>query len=139
MTDSKVRSYTELSQIPDFRGRYRYLRLSAPVGLETFGSRRYLNQRFYRSWEWRRIRNHVLARDGGRDLGIAGYEIYDTAYIHHMNPMTEKQVVHGDENILNPEFLITVTLATHNAIHYGDESRLIRLPVTRMPGDTTLW
>jgi hypothetical protein len=140
MTDGKIRCYTELSQIRDFNGRYRYLRLSGPVGIETFGSKRYLNQRFYRSFEWRHIRNRVIARDGGRDLGIEGHEIYEeTVHIHHMNPVTERQIVHRDATLLDPEFLITVTLATHNAIHYGDESRLVRLPVIRKPGDTTLW
>jgi hypothetical protein len=134
-----IRRYSELIRIPDFTGRYDYLRLQGSVGDETFGYDRWINQRFYTSREWRRARLAVIARDGGCDLGIRGHEIYDQVFVHHMNPMTEEQIVHGDEVIFNPEFLITVSPTTHNAIHFGDERLLIRMPVARHPGDTALW
>lgn len=105
----------------------------------TFGSDRYINQRFYTSREWRQLRNHVIARDLGCDLGIEGYEIFDKIIIHHMNPMSVDNVVNSDPRNLDPEFLITVTHQTHNAIHYGDETRLVRSFTERKPGDTSLW
>lgn len=98
-----------------------------------------MNQQFYRSREWKHIRQHVIARDEGCDLGVDGYEIYDRIYIHHMNPMTVEDVEHGNEDILNPEFLISTTHKTHNAIHYGDETLLPKTLVERQPGDTKLW
>lgn len=136
---TKVRSYTELSHIPDFRERYRYLRLSSPIGVVTFGWDRILNQRFYTSAEWRHVRTAVIARDYGRDLGLEGFEIYDRVEVHHMNPMTIDEVVHREEQILDPEYLITVSQRTHNAIHFGDESTLAQPLVVRRPGDTKLW
>jgi len=135
----RIRCYTELSQISDFEGRYEYLRLNGSVGAATFGFDRYLNQRFYRSREWQIIRNEVIARDDGCDLGIKGREIFYRPYVHHMNPMTEEEIVHGESSILSPEVLITVTHRTHNAIHFGDKSLLARLPAPRRPGDTKLW
>jgi hypothetical protein len=134
-----MRSYTELSQIHDFYGRYRYLRLNASIGIETFGFDRWLNQRFYTSAEWRSVRNHVIARDRGCDLGIDGYEIYDGVAIHHMNPITADQVIHRNRDILDPEYLISVSLQTHNAIHFGDERSLREPLIVRQPGDTKLW
>jgi hypothetical protein len=119
--------------------RYKYLALHGEVGRATFGFDRYLNQQFYTSRQWRDIRNHVIARDLGRDLGIEGYEIHNRIYIHHMNPMTVEDITSGDPRILDPEFLISVTHRTHNAIHYGDEGLLPKPPVQRRPGDTTLW
>lgn len=136
---TKIRSYSELRRINDYEERYKYLRIRADVGTSTFGFERYLNQRFYTSAQWRNVRTHVIARDNGCDLGIAGYEIYDRAIIHHMNPMTVEAVTNGDESILDPEFLICVALMTHNAIHYGDENLLVKKPVARQPGDTKLW
>lgn len=136
---TRVRSYTELSHIPDFRERYRYLRLSSPIGVATFGWDRILNQRFYTSAEWRHVRTAVIARDYGRDLGLEGFEIYDRAEVHHMNPMTIDEVAHREEQILDPEYLITVSQRTHNAIHFGDESTLAQPLVVRRPGDTKLW
>lgn len=133
------RCYTELSQIHEFTGRYSYLRLNASVGVATFGSDRYLNQQFYTSALWKNTRNIVIDRDRGCDLGIDGYEIYDRIYIHHMNPITPDEILSGDDSLLDPEFLISVSQNTHNAIHYGDESLLVRLPVARRPGDTKLW
>lgn len=136
---TKLRCYTELSQIRDYRERYKYLRLRSNVGTSTFGFERYLNQKFYTSVQWRHVRNLVIARDNGCDLGIPDYEIHDKIIIHHMNPMTVEQVTEGDESILDPDFLISVSTVTHNAIHFGDESLLVRLPVARRPGDTKLW
>jgi len=136
---SRIKCYTELSQIREFTGRYNYLRLNASVGVATFGSDRYLNQQFYTSALWKSTRNIVIVRDNGCDLGIDGYEIYDRLYIHHMNPITPDEILAGDDSLLDPEFLISVSQNTHNAIHYGDESLLVRLPVARRPGDTKLW
>ena len=98
-----------------------------------------MNQRFYRSVEWRRVRNEVIARDEGCDLGVEGFEIFDRPYIHHMNPMMAEDLKHGNLDILNPEYLITVSMRTHNAIHYGDETLLPQVPIVRRPGDTKLW
>lgn len=134
-----TRTYSELARIPDFVGRYKYLKLRGAVGEATFGFDRWMNQDFYRSREWKRIRHHVIARDNGCDLGVEGYEIYDRIYIHHMNPMTSDDIIHGDEAILDPEFLISTTHLTHNAIHYGDERQLPRQLIERRPGDTKLW
>jgi hypothetical protein len=134
-----TRTYSELARIPDFVGRYQYLKLRGAVGEATFGFDRWMNQDFYRSREWKRIRHHVIARDNGCDLGVEGYEIYDRIYIHHMNPMTSDDIIHGDEAILDPEFLISTTHLTHNAIHYGDERQLPRQLIERRPGDTKLW
>lgn len=94
---------------------------------------------FYTSTQWRQVRNFVIARDNGCDLGVDGYEIYDRVVIHHMNPMSAKDITHGDPGILDPEFLITTSHRTHNAIHYGDERLLLRPLVERRPGDTKLW
>ena len=135
----RVRTYSELSRLTSFQDRYDYLRLNGAVGQDTFGFDRYLNQRFYRSTEWKHIRHEVIARDMGCDLGVEGHEINDRVYVHHMNPLTKDQVVHGDEGTIDPEYLISCTLNTHNAIHYGDPNSLVRLPPERRPGDTTLW
>jgi hypothetical protein len=136
---SRIRCYTELSQIHDLYGRYRYLRLNSGIGIATFGFDRWLNQKFYTSAEWRSVRNRVITRDRGCDLGIDGQEIYDRIAIHHMNPITANQVIHRDEDIFDPEYLITVSHRTHNAIHFGDESSLREPLVVRRPGDTKLW
>lgn len=134
-----IRSYTDLQFIDSFEERYRYLALRGTVGDSTFGFDRYINQQFYTSAQWRQLRNHVIVRDNGCDLGIEGYEIHNRVIVHHMNPMTASDISHGDERILNPEFLITTTQRTHNAIHYGDEKLLPRPPVQRKRGDTRLW
>lgn len=136
---STIRTFTQLNRIDDFEERYRYLRLRGQVGESTFGHDRYLNQLFYSSREWKQARNHVIARDQGCDLAMPGFEIFDRIYIHHMNPMTVDQIEHGDEAIFNPEFLISTTHKTHNAIHYGDESLLPRPFIERRNGDTKLW
>lgn len=135
----RTRSYSELRQIDDFEDRYEYLAIHGEVGVSTFGFDRYLNQRFYRSTEWRHVRSHIIARDQGCDLGVIGYEIHDRIYIHHMNPMISKEIEAGDESIIDPEFLISTTHRTHNAIHYGDKNLLPKLLVERRPGDTKLW
>lgn len=135
----KIRTYTELSHIRSYEERFKYLQIHSSVGTSTFGFERYLNQRFYTSAQWRHARNLVIARDRGCDLGVEGYGIYDRATIHHMNPMAVESVIKGDECILDPEFLICTAFMTHNAIHYGDESLLIKSPVVRKPGDTKLW
>ena len=134
-----IRTYSELSRFRSFKDRFRYLSLGGAVGIETFGFDRYLNQRFYTSWEWKRIRDYVISRDLGCDLGVDGYEIHDKILVHHMNPISESDITHGNEDILNPEFLITTTHRTHNAINYGDE-RLINITGDdRYPGDSKLW
>lgn len=134
-----IRTYSELSRISDFEERFRYLALHGSVGHSTFGYDRYMNQKFYTSRQWRMLRHEVIVRDGGNDLGVEGYEIHDKIIIHHMNPMGVGDIVHGDESILDPEFLITTTHRTHNAIHYGDERLLPRPLAARGPGDTKLW
>ena len=133
-----MRSYTELSKLTTFEERYEYLKLAANVGIETFGEERYLNQIFYKSPEWKRIRNYVIARDEGCDLGIPGFTIYKKALVHHMNPLTKEEILDRADEILNPEYLITVSHSTHNAIHYGLDNVPIG-PVVRVPGDTRLW
>lgn len=135
-----IRSYSELRQLESFEARFDYLKLGGSVGRPTFGFDRYINQRFYTSSEWKRIREHVIARDLGMDLGVEGHDIHDRIIIHHMNPMVPDDIVHEDSSILDPEFLITTRHLTHNAIHYGSDVRLI-LPETteRSLGDTKLW
>lgn len=136
---SQTRSYTQLVRYNTFEERYSYLRLRASVGASTFGFDRWVNQMFYRSAEWRQVRNHVIARDNGCDLGCDGYVIYDRVLIHHMNPMTIDDIEAGDPAIIDPEYLISVTHRTHNAIHYGDHNQLAKPPVVRRAGDTKLW
>lgn len=134
-----TKTYAELSRLHKFKDRYNYLRLQGRVGEATFGFDRWLNQRFYRSHEWKRIRDFVIVRDQSCDLGVLGYEIHSGLLIHHMNPVSREDIQHGGEWLVDPEFLITTSLRTHNAIHYGDESLLPRGPVVRKLGDTTLW
>ena len=134
-----IRTYEELLKFSKFEDRFRYLALRGSVGRSTFGFDRYLNQQFYSSREWKRMRDYVITRDEGCDLGVPGYEIHDRIYIHHMNPMVVDDLVHGDDSILDPDFLISTTHRTHNAIHYGDERQLPRSFAPRAPGDTKLW
>ena len=133
------RTYRELRRIEGFEERFRYLSLSGRVGRSTFGFDRYLNQRFYTSREWKDLRHHVIVRDNGCDLGVEGYEIHGKLLIHHMNPVTVQDLAQDAAVALNPDFLITTTHRTHNAIHYGDESLLPRKHVPRERGDTKLW
>ena len=135
-----TRTYSELRQLETFADRFEYLKLGGSVGRPTFGFDRYLNQRFYTSSEWKKVREHVIARDLGLDLGIEGHDIHDKIIIHHMNPMVPDDIVHEDMSILDPEFLITTCHRTHNAIHYGSDVNLIPPEVTeRSLGDTKLW
>ena len=133
------RTYTELSRLPTFEERYRYLRLTGQVGKETFGFDRYLNQNFYRSQRWKRIRDEVILRDNGCDLGVEGYEIYGRIIIHHMNPITLEDIERETSYLLDPEFLICTVHRTHNAIHYGDENLLSTAPIERTKYDTCPW
>ena len=136
---TKIRSYRELRRLKTFLDRFEYLSLKGNVGESTFGFDRWINQRFYRSNEWKRVRNYVIVRDNGCDLGIEGHEIHTNLLVHHMNPVSLDDIRHGEEWILDPNYLITTSLATHNAIHYGDEKLLPKGPIVRQPGDTKLW
>lgn len=134
-----IKTYSELIALPTFEERFEYLKLSGSVGEETFGFDRYINQNFYRSLEWKRIRNQVILRDNGCDLGVDGYNIVGRIYIHHMNPITTRDIRDVTEYLLNPEFLISTTHDTHNAIHYGDKELIAKLPVERTKNDTCPW
>ena len=139
-----IRTYSELITLPTFIERYQYLRLDGKVGEATFGFDRYLNQKFYKSDEWLRIRDYVILRDTGsndycQDLGVDGYDIRGRILIHHMNPISKEDILRRSDFLLNPEYLICVTDSTHNAIHYGDESLLITAPVERYKNDTCPW
>lgn len=123
-----------------FEDRFKYLALNGRVGQDTFGYERYLNQMVYKNYKWRALRDQIIIRDNGCDLGLEGYDIYDKIYIHHMNPITAEDIENNSEFMWNPEFLICVSFSTHNAIHYGDESYLTRNQVIeRKAGDTKLW
>lgn len=135
----RTRSYSEMRRFLTLEERFEYLKLSSSVGRSTFGFDRYINQRFYTSRQWRLVRQQVIVRDLGCDLGVEGYEIHDKIIIHHMNPMTVEDIEDGVVDVLNPEFLVTTSLLTHNAIHYGDRSLLPQAPVERRRGDTKLW
>lgn len=133
------RSYSELRQLSTFQERYDYLKLNGRVGAETFGYNRYVNQRFYRSTEWKHIRDQIIIRDNGCDLGVEGYDLHSRIYIHHLNPMTVDDIDQGRQMILDPDNLICVSFDTHQAIHFGDESLLPQLPIERISGDTCPW
>lgn len=139
--NSNFRCYSELITLPTFDQRFDYLKLNGRVGDETFGFDRYLNQKFYRLPEWKRVRREVILRDNGCDLGIDGREIPPGAriYVHHMNPMAINDITNKLDWILDPEFLISTMEITHKAIHYGDKSLLYSEPIERRPGDTVLW
>ena len=134
-----IRSYSEMLRCHSFEDRFNYLKLGGRVGRETFGYDRYLNQKFYTSREWKQTRDHIIARDEGCDLAVPGYEIYDKILIHHMNPITEDDIRHGNENIFDERYLICVSQSTHNAIHYGTSNAPRQPPPERYPGDTKLW
>ena len=134
-----IRNFTELRKLKTFLERYEYLRLSGIIGESTFGFDRYLNQMLYTSNRWRKIRDEVIIRDESCDLGIKDYEIHGRLIIHHMNPLTLEQIEQGSDIVFDPEFLISTSHNTHNAIHFGDKSLLPSLPVERSPGDTSLW
>ena len=135
-----IRTYTELSKLSTFKERYQYLRLGGRVGKETFGFDRWINQFFYqRSREWKRVRDHIIVRDNGCDLGVRGYEIHGKIIVHHLNPISMEDFEKESEFLLEPEFLICTTHNTHNAIHYGDENLLITGPIIRTQNDTCPW
>ena len=138
-TTTNIRTYSELCQLSTFEERFDYLRLDGVVGKDTFGFDRYLNQQFYRSSEWKRIRNQVIVRDNGCDLGIDEYEIHGRILIHHMNPISIEDLQHMSDFLMNPEYLICVSHRTHNAIHYGDESLIVSAPIERSQNDTCPW
>lgn len=135
-----MKTYSELISLQSFEDRFNYLRLNGQVGRETFGFDRIYNQMFYRSREWKDIRNYVITRDLGCDLGIQDREIQGRIMVHHMNPISLEDIQHSSDYLLNPEFLITVSPKTHDAIHYSDESILLpSMVIERKPGDTKLW
>ena len=134
-----IRTYSELITMPSFEERYRYLKLDGVVGEETLGFDRYLNQLFYSSKEWKTIRNFVITRDNGCDLGMEGHDIYGKILVHHMNPISKDDILGRSEYLLDPEFLISTIKNTHDAIHYGDESLLITAPIQRSKNDTCPW
>ena len=134
-----IKTYSELIQLPTFEERFQYLKLSGAVGKETFGFDRYLNQNFYRSAAWKRIRDQVIVRDNGCDLGIDDRIIYEKILIHHMNPINDRDILDLTDMLLNPEYLICVSHLTHNAIHYSDESLLPSEPIVRFKNDTCPW
>jgi hypothetical protein len=136
---SKLKTYSELIRRTSFEERYDYLRIGGAIGIATFGSSRYLNQSFYTSYQWRRIRDEVILRDNGCDLGMSGYQIFDKVVIHHMNPVTEDDLYEMSPFLIDPEFLICVSPRTHNAIHYGDAQLLPALPIVRSRNDTSPW
>jgi hypothetical protein len=134
-----IRMYSELRRLETFEERFHYLELKGILGVRTFGWDRWFNQRFYRSSEWKNARDEVIIRDNGCDLGIPGYEIHHGLIVHHMNPLSLDDLKHGEDWVIDPRYLITTSLQTHNAIHYGDETLLPRGPIERKRGDTTLW
>lgn len=140
MSQKIIRTYSELIQLPTFKERFEYLKLDGVIGEETFGFDRYLNQMFYKTKEWASIRNYVITRDNGCDLAMPGHEIIGSKIlIHHMNPITEKDILNRSEFLLDPEYLISTILNTHNAVHYGTSELLYKDPVVRSKNDTCPW
>ena len=134
-----IKTYSEMAQFTTFKDRFNYLKLDGEVGKDTFGFDRYLNQIFYRSQRWKKVRDSVIIRDNGCDLGVEGYEISGRIIIHHMNPITIEDIQRDSEFLLDPEYLICTIHRTHNAIHYGDSSLLIKAPIERRKNDTCPW
>lgn len=139
MTMMITKCYSELKTLTTFFDRFKYLELGGKTFDETFGSYRYLKQKFYLSPAWLRARDIVIARDYGCDLGIEGRDIYDCAVVHHMNPIEVNDILKFNPEIINPEYLITTSDLTHKAIHYSDEKILVTENNIRRPGDTRLW
>lgn len=134
-----IKRYSEIIRLKSFEEKFEYLKLDGQVGKSTFGFDRYLNQQFYRSKEWKQLRNYIIVRDDGCDLGADGYEIYGKIYIHHMNPVTINDLINNADYIMDPEFLISCSFDTHNAIHYGNFDLVNMSFVERSPNDTCLW
>ena len=140
MNPKNIKTYSELIKLPTFEERYEYLKIGGTVGEETFGFDRYLNQVFYKSKEWLTVRDYVISRDNGCDLGIPGREIRSNKImVHHINPITKEDILYRSDILLNPEYLITTVKNTHDAIHYGDSSLLYQDPVERSKNDTCPW
>ena len=139
LVNTMIKTYRELRRRETLEERFQYLSLGGRVGYSIFGFERWMNQKFYTSKQWRDIRNVIIARDNGCDLGIEGHEIHDRVLIHHMNPITPEDLRKGLGHVLDPEFLICVRHSTHNAIHYGDAKLLPRQVIQRTAGDTKLW
>lgn len=139
MTTTNIRTYSEMIALPTFEERYRYLRLGGRVGEDTFGFDRWINQIFYKDPEWRAIRDEVIVRDNGCDLAIPGREINGIILVHHMNPINKQDILERSKFLLDPEYLICTVKRTHDAIHYGDESLLLKLPIERTKNDTCPW
>lgn len=136
---TNLKTYSELSKLNTFEERYRYLQLKGSVGKETFGFDRYMNQIFYNSKEWKDIRDLVIVRDTGCDLGMKDRMIYGKIFIHHMNPISQNDIEKRSSLLLDPEYLICTSHNTHNAIHYGDDTLLVKAPVERSKNDTCPW
>lgn len=139
VTTMSIRTYSELITLPTFEERFKYLQLNGQVGESTFGFDRYMNQVFYRSQKWKSIRDFVIIRDCGCDLGVEGYDIHGKIIIHHMNPLSTRDIETESDFLLNPDYLICTTHNTHNAIHYGDENLLVTAPIERTKNDTCPW
>ena len=134
-----MRTYSGMILESNFLNRFNYLKLSGSTGIETFGFNRYVNQEFYKSRDWKQVRHLVIARDEGCDLGIIDRPIHEKILVHHIDPITEDDILYGSAKLLDPDNLVTTTLDTHNAIHYGDSKLLVQDYVPRTPGDTNLW
>lgn len=134
-----IRSYSELKRLPTLKERFDYLSMKKGIGIETFGFDRWINQEFYQSYEWKKFRRDIIARDNGNDMGLEGYPIKGIIVIHHMNPLTEDDIVHSTDALFDPENVISVSDKTHNAIHYGDFRLLPQPLIERKPNDTIPW
>lgn len=133
------RTYSELSKLKTIEERYNYLKLGGTVGEETFGFDRWLNQMLYKDPKWKAVRDEVIIRDNGCDLGVEGYDIGGRVYVHHMNPVTVEDILYNFDGLVNPEYLISTSKRTHNAIHYGDQKLLPQDPIIRTKNDTCPW
>ena len=134
-----IKTYSELIRFKTLEERYRYLRIGGRVGEETFGFDRWMNQVFYKDPRWRDIRDEVITRDNGCDLGLEGYDMHGKIFVHHMNPVTKDDILYNFDSLLNPEFLISTSKRTHDAIHYGNEDLLPQSPIVRTRNDTCPW
>ena len=140
MNQKSIRTYSELVKLNSFEERYKYLKLEGKVGEDTFGFDRYLNQIFYKTDEWKSVRDYVISRDNGCDLGMSDREIkFGKILVHHMNPITKEDILNRSDMLLNPEYLITTTKNTHDAIHYGSDDLLYQDPIERYENDTCPW
>lgn len=134
-----IKCYSELITLPTFIERYRYLKIGGRVGAATFGHDRYLNQLLYHSGEWLEFRDSIIIRDKGCDLAVPEFELHERILVHHIDPITVEDVLNRHPKVFDPENTISTSLNTHNAIHYGDESKLAILPIERTPNDTCPW